>query len=811
MKTRYVIAPIVILAVLIAFSAPAMAACWGEVETRANGTITNGSVIFMYSSGGQGPWTITLPQGDVEWACAHWHSWGQCPETQTATFENGDGVQQQVNISPCDVWDGTKACWRSALSPGTHHYAWRVNASPGQNTLDISDGCDCRSKWFVAVINNTQGEQPTHSGHWWHNFGLMKPAEACITSYDTWFNGTINSSASHSLWTAQTHCEKMKIWFNNNLILPEEWCEAWYEFHLPPAYIDNDNTQKLRWWNNCSGDFWGFMPWIAVLAEELPIPDLVTDIEFIPETPRPNQNFTVNVTVNNTGATDVIATFNVSLYINGSLYNKTSIAGLGAYKNKTLSFTNVSLPEGCHNFTVVADDDNDVPNEPKENSVKTRYYQVGYAIAVRSNSDFDKLVNESKEGKLGPSCNVSKRGETYYIQNCTITNCGGCGITIENTNVPFVINNCTVQNCGYDSSGDITGYCEEHYCSGVCMENVTNGKVNACTVYNNSAKGISILKNSTYIDITNNTISWHTKRPTSYGIELGRPKHSERPKFVNITNNTLFNNSFGIDLIASNCTVAKNNILNNSGIGSGTGYGIYVYGNNSNILLNNIMNSTNYGIKVYNSSENHICWNIFINNNGSVAPQAWDNSQNSNYWNTTNPIGYYYPADTYTDYTNRTGNHWSDYGGSDTNNDGIGDTPYFIAGGDMADYYPLISEHNCIIIDGIRLVKCGDVNSDGTVTGGDVTRLRAHVYHPPVPANRWAADVNCDGTVTGGDVTRLRAHVYHPPVSCCCRPPWCPRWAPWVVPPCPTQCCQWWAWLFNWLFGKAWPMCGQGC
>jgi len=759
MKTRYVIAPIVILAVLIAFSAPAMAACWGEVETRANGTITNGSVIFMYSSGGQGPWTITLPEGDVEWACAHWHSWGSCSGSPTATFVNGSGVQQQVDIPVCHGWDGTKACWRSALSPGTHHYAWRVNASPGQNTLDISDGCDCRSKWFVAVINNTQGEQPTHSGHWWHNFGLEKPEWACITWYDTWFNGTINSSASHSLWTAQTHCEKMKIYFNDHLILPEEWCEAWYEFHLPPAYIDNDNTQKLRWWNNCSGDYWGFMPWIAVLAEELPIPDLVTDIEFIPETPRPNQNFTVNVTVNNTGATDVIATFNVSLYINGSLYNKTSIAGLDAYKNKTLSFTNVSLPEGCHNFTVVADDDNNVPNEPKENSVKTRYYQVGYAIAVRSNSDFGKLVNESKEGKLGPSCNVSKRGETYYIQNCTITNCGGCGITIENTNVPFVINNCTVQNCGYDSSGDITKYCEEHYCSGVCMENVTNGKVNACTVYNNSAKGISILKNSTHIDITNNTISWHTERPTSYGIELGRPKDSEKPKFVNITNNTLFNNSFGIDLIASNCTVAKNNILNNSGIGSGTGYGIYVFGNDSVIYNNTIENSANYGIKLYNSSGNCVCWNDFINNNngGVQANDTWRHHPELalNHWNSTVSDFVYKHSGTGSGKSNVScmGNYWDSGTCTDANNDGICDSSYKIDGATAAnDYYPLKYQWRTYTL------MCGDVDASGEIKYKDVAKLKKHHLTGYALASEWAGDVDCSGEIKYKDVAKLKKH-----------------------------------------------------
>jgi uncharacterized repeat protein (TIGR01451 family) len=57
----------------------------------------------------------------------------------------------------------------------------------------------------------------------------------------------------------------------------------------------------------------------------------------------------------------------------------------------------------------------------------------------------------------------------------------------------------------------------------------------------------------------------------------------------------------------------------------------------------------------------------------------------SNIWNSPQPITYTYNG---SEYVNYLGNYWSDYSGTDTNNDGIGDVSYSI--NSENDYYPLM-------------------------------------------------------------------------------------------------------------------------
>ena len=350
-------------------------------------------------------------------------------------------------------------------------------------------------------------------------------------------------------------------------------------------------------WDNIA-DAW-FHPVMAILVDYTP-PDLIVTGITDPDSLRPDTNSTVNATIQNVGSDDITEAFNVSLYIDGDLNDTQSVSSLGVGDSTTVSFKKVNESYGCHSFRVFVNSDGNATETDYANNNMTKNIQVGYVIDVEKNSDFDDLVTESENGAFGDG-NVSKVGNTYYIQNFTgdyaIENCNGNGITIENTDATFVINNCTIENC--------TG-------SGVFLHDLKNGTINGSDILNN----------------------------TKYGIKVGEVSlGSDDPEFVDITNNTINGSKMdGIDLIGFNCTVKKNTISNS------TTFGIFLFANDTDITYNTIRDNGDYGIKAYNSSRNDIDHNKFIDN-GGVTHQAWDNKGTTvNNW----------------DDGSSTGNCWSD-------------------------------------------------------------------------------------------------------------------------------------------------------
>jgi parallel beta-helix repeat protein len=136
-------------------------------------------------------------------------------------------------------------------------------------------------------------------------------------------------------------------------------------------------------------------------------------------------------------------------------------------------------------------------------------------------------------------------------------------------------------------------------------------------------------------------------------------------------------------------TVTGNRFIGGSGTGIVTGDTICWlpehypgYGTVNATITRNVVSDWDYGIELLESSNSVVYLNDFVDNTQNVFV-----SNSTNVYSSPEKIDYTYEGEEYTNYL---GNYWSnDYEGSDTDEDGIGDTPYNITG-DNPDYYPLM-------------------------------------------------------------------------------------------------------------------------
>ena len=199
--------------------------------------------------------------------------------------------------------------------------------------------------------------------------------------------------------------------------------------------------------------------------------------------------------------------------------------------------------------------------------------------------------------------------------------------------------------------------------------------------------------------IQNNIATTSSRFLSASGISLGHASHNNTIKGNTVQGSGWKGN--GINLFGSDKNIIAFN--NASSTGDSESDGIFLTTSDSNFIMeNNVSNNNDYGIDLLASCDNNTITNnvvrdnakgifiqgfnntIYLNDfiNNEINAFSWDNTT---CWSSPVPVTYQYNGPVLKGYL---GNRWSDYMGSDTLGDGIGDTPYVFDGGQ--DDYPLM-------------------------------------------------------------------------------------------------------------------------
>jgi len=341
-------------------------------------------------------------------------------------------------------------------------------------------------------------------------------------------------------------------------------------------------------------------------------------------------------------------------------------------------------------------------------------------ILITSNSGFT-----TANGVTGGSGTVA---DPYIISDWSISSSGPSQVCvdIESTTAYFIIQNLQV-TCLYQSS--------------IAMElrGVSNGKVLSSSLYGigenveiDSSTSINLSNNVlpdtvgfglVLASVTNSTVSGNQVGPAAGGDSVsitnsrmdvfsgntifpggcgaqtctssGAALEIGYSSLITVSDNQISNNASPCVVLVDWSTSLQ--ILNNSVSGGDTSCGIGLGHTNSTVISENRVKGPggqwvfeNVGISIYNSKNDLVSGNnvtlerqgillsgdtgisVFHNNLISNSAQASDDSTGDQ-WDNGFPSG---------------GNYWSDYTGSDPDNDGIGDTPYVF--NYSQDSYPLM-------------------------------------------------------------------------------------------------------------------------
>ena len=144
-------------------------------------------------------------------------------------------------------------------------------------------------------------------------------------------------------------------------------------------------------------------------------------------------------------------------------------------------------------------------------------------------------------------------------------------------------------------------------------------------------------------------------------------------------------------LSCSNMTFKGNNLTDNLS-------GIFLLFCSNNTITENDFSGNNQGLSLLNATASMITGNKIENNTIGIdfGNSTGSKVYHNNFLNNTQTVTTETPYPNFLD-NGVEGNYWSDYNGTDNNQDGIGDTPYLIDANNT-DHYPLMGTAQDFII-----------------------------------------------------------------------------------------------------------------
>lgn len=310
--------------------------------------------------------------------------------------------------------------------------------------------------------------------------------------------------------------------------------------------------------------------------------------------------------------------------------------------------------------------------------------------------DWNPNYNWSKTASENAWCTGSgTSNDPYIIEDVLIDGLdGGYCVSIYNSDVHFILRKCMLYNVGSTidyapitlwntNNGRIIDNTLEDGQTGIYLEDSANNNISN-NILNDLVYGIH-LENSRYNTISNNDLETHTM---AVFLKYSNNNNISLNNLIDINGDGLHLSSSDHNILSKNTIIYPNWGISSSGIDLTSCYNITIVGNhieegatgiffrytNTEIIIkDNIIIDNLRGINIaYDTSTNNTIYNnCFIGNDWyenarDIAPfNHWDNGSS--------------------------GNYWDDYSGVDNDGDGIGNSPYSIAGSaGSVDNFPLM-------------------------------------------------------------------------------------------------------------------------